>query len=112
MGCYSFEIQHMCTQVKTDLMKLPRPAVLEGQSLVVDLSNCLKFVAGNPEDELPFRAEPESDIDSATNDMENLLLAKLVEAAVRQVGWVPRDVYYRFMAHPTNPGMFFTSKAL
>lgn len=57
-----------------------------------------------PADWLPLRAEPEADTDSPTQGTD-WFLGKLVEAAVQQVGWVPRDVY-KFMAEPTTFGMF------
>lgn len=87
-GSYSFKLQRACT--KECLLSF-RPESSQG------------FDFGDiEEDWLPPRAQPEAD--SLLEDNEWLLL-KLVEAAVWQVGWVPRDVY-KFLAAPETFGMF------
>lgn len=94
-GFDSLELQRACARIKESLYTL-RPGFGRG----FDFGDSHHHIQ---EDWLPLRAEPEGD--SPTDDAE-LLLVKLVEAAVRQVGWVPQDVY-QFLARPTTFGMFF-----
>lgn len=59
---------------------------------------------GDFQDDLPLRAEAEPVVDPPTEEMEKLL-ADFVTEAVREVGWVPREVY-RFLARPGPISMY------
>lgn len=58
------------------------------------------------DNDLPLRAEPELVIDFPTEESEKLI-QDFVTEAVREVGWVPRDVYH-YLQNPTSFSMFCT----
>lgn len=118
-GFYSLELQKSATEIKALLKPIEIPRKLgPEQGLVIGSNGTLTLgtVGG-----FPHRAEPEYDLkdtaettgndndnnednhgdDSASDTDSNMerRVALLVEFAVREVGWVPREIY-RYMQNP------------
>ena len=104
---YSFEIRPLYKKVQAALKNLilPEPS----NDCVIGLNDSHKTYVYKLENKvkLPKRAEVEANKDKGAKDMDKLL-AMLVKHAVKQVGWVPRDVF-QYMETVVEARMFFQS---
>lgn len=103
---HSITVQRKYGLFKSALLQyLNNPMVVDGNDDPADDDSDVDMpLAVDMDDDLPLRAEPELVIDYPTDKLEKSI-ATFVTAAVREVGWVPRDVYH-FMQNPASFSMF------